>query len=233
MHIEPGFVAPVKVMAANAAAAGVVAWGVFGSVSAALAAPRRQLAELVRAPWGVVRTVAAALFFSLFMQSFHLPVGPSELHFVGAMAMYLTFGFTPTLLGFAAGLALQGLAFEPTDLVHLGVNSLSLMLPLIAVHYTLGQRVLAGAADARVSWRRIVQLDALYYSGVTAMVGFWLMIGETETPFGSWLAFAASYLVLVALEPVVTLAVVRGLKRIETAEWVGHLFVVRSLRLAA
>src|SRR5207244_6248137 len=87
------------------------------------------------------RTLLAAVFFTLCMQAFHLKVGPSELHFVGAMPMYLAFGLVPTLLGFAAGLLLQGLLFEPADLVHLAVNTLSLAVPLLALHATLVRSV--------------------------------------------------------------------------------------------
>lgn len=221
MHIEPGFVAPIKVMAANAAAIGVVAWGL-----------KEQIKQLAREPWAPAKTAAAALFFSLFMQSFHMPVGPSELHFVGAMAMYLTLGFIPTLLGFALGLLLQGLLFEPGDLVHLGVNSLSLIVPLLTVHYTIGKRLFDRSVSERLNFVKIVKLDAMYYAGVTGMVGFWLLIGEVETPFAAWLAFASSYLALVALEPIFTWIVVNGLKKLEGGWLVSRLFVVKDLELA-
>lgn len=59
------------------------------------------------------------------MQVWHLPIGPSELHMVGAMPIYLLLGFVPTLLGFGLGLLLQGLIFEPQDLAHLSINFLS------------------------------------------------------------------------------------------------------------
>lgn len=222
MHIEPGYIEPARVMGANLAAVGVVAWAAKEQIKSGIKGLPIQLAK----------TAAAATFFSLFMESFHMPVGPSELHFVGAMAMYLTLGFLPTLLGFAVGLLLQGLLFEPQDLVHLGVNSLSLMLPLIGVHYASGRKLFQGSLVQRLSWVRIVKLDAMYYSGVTAMVGFWLMLGNQETAFSSWLTFAASYLVLVACEPLVTLAAVKGLKKVEGSWLVSRLFVVGQLRLA-
>ncbi|NDU89776.1 MAG: cobalamin biosynthesis protein CbiM, partial [Ferrovum sp.] len=114
MHIEPGYISSAKIAAAN-----VTALGILGSQSLAL----------LRQPAMVIRTAIAAVFFTLFMQMYHLPVGPSELHFVGAMPIYLIFGFVPTLLGFGLGLMLQGLLFVPTDLVHLGVNTLSLAVP--------------------------------------------------------------------------------------------------------
>ncbi len=221
MHIEPGFVTPAKIALANAGAIGVIAWGV-----------KEQALQLLREPWAPLKTLAAAGFFSLFMQSYSIPVGPSELHFVGAMAIYLTLGFMPTLLGFALGLAFQGLVFDPADMVHLGVNSLSLMLPLVAVHYASGHKLFNQSASKRLSWQRIVGLDALYYTGVTAMVGFWLLIGTVETPLASWLAFAGSYLVIVAVEPLVTWGIVRTLKRFEGNVLVSRLSVVGSLRMA-
>ncbi|MBF0283809.1 MAG: energy-coupling factor ABC transporter permease [Magnetococcales bacterium] len=214
MHIEPGFIAPVKLVLANLGAVAILG---------------RHLPGLLVSPILASRTLLAALFFSLFMQSFHLNVGPSELHFVGAMALYLTLGFTPTLFGFALGLLLQGLIFEPGDLPHLAVNSLSLVVPLIAVHHTLGKGLLEGRRS--LDWREIVRLDALYYAGVTTMVGFWLMIGEGETPFASWVAFAASYLGVVVLEPVVTMTAVRLLKQRQAHLLVDRCFSLRALRV--
>ena len=211
MHIEPGFVAPAKVMIANAAVIGVLAYYVK---------------DQMKNPLNIIRTGLAALFFSLFMQSFHMQVGPSELHFVGAMAMYLTLGFIPTLFGFALGLLLQGVLFDPQDMVHLAVNSLSLILPLIAVHATLGKQLLAQGADIR--WASILKIDAAYYAGVTVMVGFWLAIGQVATPFSAWATFAASYLAIVACEPVFTYATLKLLKKHADKTWVKNCFAVAA-----
>ena len=126
MHIEPGILDAVKITGANVAAVAVL--GAY-------------VPKLFKTPTLILRTVLAAVFFSLFMQSFHMPAGASELHFVGAMPIYLLLGFVPTLFGFAVGLLMQGLLFEPADLVHLGVNSLSLMVPLLVLHYSIGQRL--------------------------------------------------------------------------------------------
>jgi ABC-type Co2+ transport system permease subunit len=160
------------------------------------------------------------------MQAFHLKVGPSELHFVGAMPMYLAFGLVPTLLGFALGLLLQGLLFEPADLVHLAVNTLSLAVPLLVLHATLGRRVTA------VTVRTVLRLDATYYAGVTLMVGFWLSIGVVATPLADWARFAASYLAVVALEPVVTLAVLLAIARLRAQRWAAWCFDLPRVALA-
>lgn len=217
MHIEPGFIAQTKIMLANAGAVAVLAY---------------YARDLLLQPAAIVRALLAAVFFSVFMQSFHVNVGPSELHFVGAMVMYLTLGFLPTLFGFALGLLLQGLLFEPADLAHLAVNALSLILPLIAVHYTLGRKLRETTNDQHIRWRTILKLDAVYYGGVTAMVGFWLLASDVVTPFAAWAAFAASYLAVVAIEPLFTYATLRLLKRHEHRPWVRFCFAVDGLKLA-
>lgn len=221
MHVEPGFVAPLKVTIANAGAIGVLIWGF-----------KEQLKSFAKGPWVLLKTLLAAVFFSIFMQLYSVPVGVSELHFVGAMAIYLTLGFTPALLGFAIGLGFQGLVFDPGDLYHLGVNSLSLMLPLITTHYVAGCKFFDTSIGKRLNWVNIVKLDAIYYAGVTTMVGFWLLIGDVQTPFADWASFAVSYLAIVALEPIVTYLAVRGLKLVEDNSLVARLTAVRHLTVA-
>jgi ABC-type Co2+ transport system permease subunit len=216
MHIEPGVLDAAKIASANAAALGTLGASVYG---------------FVRRPADLARTLLAALFFSIFMQAWHMPVGPSELHLIGASAIYFTFGFLPTLFGFALGLALQGLIFEPQDLVHLGVNSLSLMVPLIAVHAAFGRRFFS-RDGLETRWSSVLKFDAAYYAGVVAMVGFWLALGQEPTPLASWARFAASYLPLVALEPLFTLLALKGLKRFERTTPVQTFTVAPLLRLA-
>ncbi len=219
MHIEPGFLIPGKLLGANIAAVGMLGYYAKG---------------LIKNPFEIVKACIAAVFFSIFMQSFHMTVGPSELHFVGAMAIYLTLGFRPTLYGFALGLLLQGLVFNPMDLPHLAVNSLSLMVPLVTVHMTLGKKLFANKLTKRVSWKEIVKLDAVYYAGVVSMVGFWLFaISNVATPFSAWATFAASYLAVIAVEPVITIATVRLLKKYETTAVVRKFTEISKLSLAS
>lgn len=217
MHIEPGVLDASKIAYANAAA--VATLGAF--------APK-----FLSRPLDIAKTAAAAVFFSVFMQVWHTPVGPSELHLVGASAVYLTFGFLPTLFGFAIGLGLQGLLFEHQDLVHLSVNSLSLMLPLIATHALIGRHFFDGARATEARWSTIVRFDALYYAGVVGMVGFWLALGREATPVVDWGRFALSYLPLVLLEPVFTWGVLRLAKRFEAFGPVRALTTTSQLRVA-
>lgn len=208
MHIEPDYISAAKVVAANIGAAALFA---------------SQARHLVLRPQLIVRTLMAAVFFSVFMESFFMHVGPSELHFIGAMPIYLLFGFVPTLLGFGLGLLLQGLLFHPTDLLHIGVNALSLAVPLVALHATLGRRI------AKLDVRTILKLDAAYYAGVTLMVGFWLSVGEVATPFSAWLTFALSYLVVVACEPLLTYAAVKLMQRYADRPLVRLCFDLRAV----
>lgn len=200
MHIEPGVINAAKVLAANAAAVATLASFAPG---------------LIRRPTEIVKILLAAAFFSLFMQAYHMPAGASELHFIGASFIYFIFGFRPTLYGFALGLLLQGVLFEPADLIHLGVNSLSLMVPLIAAHAAFGRRCFAeGDGKATVNWPRIAAFDAVYYAGVTLMVGFWLMLGEEPTPLADWVAFTVAYAPLVLIEPVFSWLALKGVERL-------------------
>lgn len=131
-----------------------------------------------------------------------MPVGPSELHMLGAMPIYLLFGFVPTLFGFGLGLLVQGLVFEPQDLAHLSINFLSLAVPLMVTHHSLGKKMQG------LSVANVLKLDAVYYAGVTLMVGFWLSISNVSAPVADWAMFAASYASLVMIEPFMTMGLV-------------------------
>jgi cobalt/nickel transport system permease protein len=198
MHIEIGIIDPLRIVAANAAAAAVVA---------------SQVPAVLKAPAGLVKTGLAAVGFSILMQAWHLPVGPSELHLIGATTVYLLFGFAPTMVGFALGLLMQALLFEPADMAHLGVNALSLMVPLAIVHYTFGARLFAGAAGDRFSLGKVLRIDALYYAGVGSMVAFWLGVSNPGFALSSWMQWMLAYLPVVGIEILLTFAVVSALRR--------------------
>lgn len=217
MHIEPGLLNTAKTSSADI--------GALATLGAHLPLVRRN-------PALVAKSVLAAVFFSVFMEVFHMPVGASELHFVGASAVYLLFGFGPTLFGFALGLLLQGLFFEPQDLINLGVNALSLMLPLIAAHALVGRHFFGGASRLQVAWANIVRFDAVFYAGVVTMVGFWLLQGNEPTPLAHWAVFAISYLPLVLLEPVFTYFVTRLAKAHASHPLIARFTAASALQLS-
>ncbi len=194
MHIELGIIAATKLTLANIGAIATLSTNVI---------------KFVKKPSLIIKTIFSAVFFTAFMQAFHMPVGASELHFIGASIVYLFFGFVPTLFGFALGLLLQALIFEPADMLHIGVNILSLSIPLIAAHALYGKKFFAKENPSKVSWANIARFDAIYYGGVIAMVAFWLSIGNEPMPLANWAMFAIAYMPIVLIEPVITYGVLR------------------------
>ena len=65
---------------------------------------------------------------------------------------------------------------------------------------------------------------------LAAMVGFWLSVSEVATPFAAWAAWASSYLLVVAFEPLFTYAMIRLLKRYQNRRWVDLCFAVKPLQ---
>ena len=212
MHIEIGILSPEKIAYASAAATALLGAHALG---------------LLKSPAAWLRTALAAFFFSVLMQAWHVPVGPSELHLVGAMPIYLLFGFVPTLFGFGVGLLMQALVFEPQDLAHLAINFLSLAVPLVTVHHTLGKKMQG------INVANVLQLDAVYYAGVTLMVGFWLSISSDAAPVADWALFAASYVSLVAIGPLLTIGLVALVGHLRGSRWLAACIDGGLLRRAA
>jgi hypothetical protein len=63
------------------------------------------------------------------------------------------------------------------------------------------------------------------------MVGFWLLNGTEQTPLAQWGWFAAAYLPLVLLEPVLTLVLVRLIKQSPQGSWLHQWSAVDRLQL--
>lgn len=175
----------------------------------------------------LMRTLLAAVFFSLLTQGLHPSAEPSALHFVGALPVYLLLGFIPALFGFGLSLLLQGGWFASTDLSHLALNSWSLLLPLIAVHFTLARKLSTMTNGHHIRWQSILKLEAMYYAGVASMVGLWLLMTGATTPLATGWMFAASCLAIAALESVFTYSVLRLRKLLKHA---AHAYFVSSLR---
>lgn len=170
MHIKPGTIVPAKIG------------------QPLFAQPR------------IMRTLLAAIFFLLLMQSVHLSAGSSELYVVGAMPVYLLLGFIPALLGAVLGLLIQGTLFDANNFPQLALSCLALLLPLIAVHFTLGRKLSTMTNGHHICWRSLLKLDAIYYAGVTGIAGVWLLSTAATMPFAAWGMFAAACFAIAALE---------------------------------
>lgn len=217
MHIEIGIIDQARLVAANAGAIALVA---------------TQLPAMVKNPLNIPKAVLAGLVFTVLMQIWHQPVGPSELHLIGATSIYLLFGFAPAMIGLALGLVFQSVVFEPQDIVHLGVNALTLMTPMVALHYTFGKRLFAGAMKERFTLGKVLRIDAVYYAGVSAMVGFWLMISGGGLTVATWATWAVAYMPVFAAEALLTFTVVMIVRRWQDSKPVQTLTNVGDLRFA-
>lgn len=217
MHIEVGIIDPVRLALANAAALTLVA---------------SQVPAIVRNPLIIPKTGLAAVIFSVLMQAWHFPVGPSELHLIGATTVYMLFGFAPAMLGFALGLVLQAFLFEPADIPHLGVNALSLMIPMIAVHYSFGRRLFDARLNDRFNLSKVLRIDAVYYAGVSAMVGFWLMISNDAVAMTDWATWVAAYFPVFLVEALITFGAVTVVKGLRSNGVVSRMTEVDRLTFA-
>lgn len=201
MHIEPGIVTGAKLVLSYAT--GIAAGGV--AVRLAAETVREQgVASFV------VRTLATTgLVFTFFEILPHFPVGVSEVHFILGSTLFLLFGAAPAALGLALGLLLQGIFFFPADLPQYGMNVTTLLVPLFAIQ-ALAQRVIPRrTAYVDLQYRQALALSTAYQSGIVAWVAFWALYGAGfgAANFANIATFAASYMLVVVIEPLADLGV--------------------------
>ena len=103
----------------------------------------------------------------------------------------------------------------------LSVNSLSLILPLLAVHFTLGKNL----SIQDLNLKTLAKLDGVYYAGVTTMVGFWLL-GEAVTNLSAWATFAVSYAPVVLAEVGFSFGLIKLAQRFGKSQWFGGVSAV-------
>ena len=181
----------------------------------------------------ILRTLLAAVFFLLLMQSVHLSAGSSALYVVGAMPIYLLLGFIPALLGAVLGLLIQGTLLGANNLPQLALSGLSLLLPLIAVHFTLGRKLSNLTNGHHLCWRSLLKLDAMYYVGVTGIAGVWLLMTQATLPFTAWGMFAATCFAIAALESAFIYSMLRIRKLHQRAARAHFVSPLRRAQLGA
>lgn len=224
MHIEPGIVDGARI--ALGYATGAASLGI---------AVRMASDAIVRdgaLPFVLRSAVAAGLVFSFFEILPHHPVGVSEVHLILGSTLFLLFGAGPAALGLAAGLLLQGLFFAPADLPQYGINLTTLIVPLAGVSFLAKRIVAPGTAYADLDYRQALALSAAYQGGIVAWVAFWAFYGKgvgTDN-LAAVASFAAAYMSVLLVEPLVDLAVLAAAKAFSGR---GDLFLQRRLRHAA
>jgi ABC-type Co2+ transport system permease subunit len=206
MHIEPGVVEGAKITLSYATAAGV-----FGYAA--------------KLAWDTIRTdglgafatrtlASIVLVFGFFELLPHHPVGVSEVHLILGATLYLIFGAGPAAIGLASGLLLQGLFFAPSDLPQFAVNVTTLLVPLFAVSHMARRVIPEKTAYKDVTYGQALKLSATFQGGVVGWVAFWSIYGQG---FGSESLsqigiFAAAYVAIIVIEPLIDLAILAGAK---------------------
>jgi len=208
MHIEPGIVDGAKMALAYTTAAGAAG---YAAKLAWADVKRNGAAPLVIR--SALATIGTFVFFELLP---HFPAGVSEVHFILGTTLFLLLGAAPAAIGLAAGLAIQGMTFAPTDLPMYFVNVTTLLVPLFAI-FALAKRIVApGTAYVDLKYRQALALSATYQGGVVAWVAFWVLYGQgagAETT-SAVMSFGAAYMLVVVIEPLADLAVLAGAKAI-------------------
>ncbi len=225
MHIEPEIVTGAKLVLSYAT--GVAAAGCTLKL-AADAVCEQGVASVV------VRTVATTvLVFSFFELLPHFRVGVSEVHFILGSTLFLLFGAAPAAFGLALGLLLQGVLFVPTDLPQYGMNVTTLLVPLFAIQALAGRMIPRNAAYVDLQYRQALALSTAYQSGIVAWVAFWAVYGAGfgAANLANIASFAASYALVIVIEPLADLAVLALAKSLRGVT--GDGLVTRRLHNAA
>ncbi|MFH0300899.1 energy-coupling factor ABC transporter permease [Bradyrhizobium sp. 31Argb] len=229
MHIEPGIVTGAKLVLSYAT--GIAA----GAVALKLAVETVREHGIGSLAVRIMATTALVLTFFEILP--HFSVGVSEVHFILGSTLFLLFGAAPAALGLALGLLLQGLFFVPTDLPQYGMNVTTLLVPLFAIQ-ALGQRIVPRNTayvdlQYRLQYRQALALSTAYQSGIVAWVAFWALYGAGfgAANLANIETFAASYALVVLIEPLADLAVLALAKSLRAVTAEG--FVTRRLHNAA
>lgn len=201
MHIEPGLVSDAKLVLSYAT--GIAVGGV--ALKLAVETVREQGITSFAA-----RTLATTgLVFIFFEILPHFPVGVSEVHFILGSTLFLLFGAAPAAFGLAFGLLLQGIFFEPPDLPQYGMNVTTLLVPLFAIQAIATRIISSNTAYVDLKYRQALALSTTYQAGVIAWVAFWALYGSGfgATNLANIATFAASYALVIVIEPLADLGV--------------------------
>lgn len=175
----------------------------------------------------VLRSLMASLLVLMFFEVFpHQPVGVSEVHLILGSTLFLLFGLVPTGIALMLGLLIQGLFFAPFDLPNYTVNITTLLVPLF-VMAALAKRIIPqNIAYKDLAYSQVLKLSLAYQGGIVTWVVFWAIYGQgfASENLISVATFAAAYMSIVVLEPLVDLVVLAGVKVVsglKDSQWVS------------
>ncbi|SMX34836.1 energy-coupling factor ABC transporter permease [Actibacterium lipolyticum] len=211
MHIEPGIVVGAKLALSYATAAGAATYGLKLAADAVRESRFSGLA---------IRSVMTTLLVLTFFQILpHYPVGVSEVHFILGSTLFLMFGAAPAAIGLSLGLLAQGMFLAPFDLPQYGMNLTTLLVPLFALQALAKKIIAPNTAYVDLKYGQALALSTAYQGGVVAWVAFWAFYGQgfTAGNIAAVSTFGGAYMLVVAIEPLVDLAVLAGAKALKGA----------------
>jgi ABC-type Co2+ transport system permease subunit len=200
MHIEPGLVDGAKMAVGFATAAGLL------GLTLREAAGNVMNGNAFRLIAGTAITLLVTLFSFEVLP--HPTVGVSEVHLILGATLLLLFGAIPVALGMASGLFLQGLFFEPADMVQYGMNVTTLLASLFVTSSVAKRLIPAGVKLVDITRRDVVKLSVIFQGSVVAWVAFWVVLGQglSVASLQSIVTFGLAYSVVVVVEVLVSLA---------------------------
>jgi hypothetical protein len=206
MHIEPGVVDGAKMVLA------------YGTAAAAAGYSLKLINDDLKTHSVVsfgLRAALAAIGVFIFCEVLpHFAVGISEVHLILGTTLFLLLGSGPAAVGLAAGLAIQGFFFAPSDVPMYFVNITTLLFPLFAVDALAKKIIPQTTAYVDLRYMDVLKLSAVYQGGIVAWVAFWALYGQGfgAENLSAVASFGAAYLLVILLEPVADLAALAGAK---------------------
>lgn len=201
MHIEPGVVTGAKL--ALGYATGAASLGLTARMTVQTIRESSLAAFLARS------VITSGLVFSFFQVLPHFSAGVSEVHLILGSTLFLLFGAGPAAVGMLLGLLVSGLMFTPADLPQFGMNATTLVGALVALQLAARRIILRELAYVDLSYGQVLRLSLTFQAATVAWVAFWVLWGEgfSAATLADIAAFGASYAVVIAIEPLVDLAV--------------------------
>jgi ABC-type Co2+ transport system permease subunit len=166
----------------------------------------------------VLRSIVTSLLVLFFFQALpHYPRGISEVHFIFGATLYLIFGVGSTAIGLAIGLLLQGLFFTPTDLPQYFINVTTLLVPLFLVAWLVKRLVPPHTPYVDLKLWQAFALSIAFQGGIIVLVAFWAVygLGLSSDTISKVLTFGANYLVVIIIEPIVSIGVLAAAQTLD------------------
>ncbi len=210
MHIEAGVVAGSKMLLSYGTAAGVL------GVSAKMALDNIKENGVIS--FALKSIIATIIVFCCFEVLPHYPIGVSEVHLILGTTIVLVFGIAPAAVGLSLGLLIQGLFFAQFDLPQYGINVTTLLASILMLNMAMKKIIPAGTAYKDISYSQMLKMSVVWEGAIVSWVAFWAFYGQgfSAENISNVLSFGSAYMGVVIIEPLVDLAVLAGVKALNS-----------------